>query len=335
MDQKHTYFGDRYKARDDETVNNTTASILAFPKQDFSSAQDKPSSSSEGILSNTLENPVSKKTTPAKQPVVTPELLKDLQSLSKTELRKKYSRESNSHKNRKSQCKKNGGTFADEFDKFCEFLLLVGVCPGPDKWTLDRIDNNNPDYFPGGVRWANAKTQNNNKSDTKFLTYKGKTQPLTAWAEETGQKPDTLRKRLNRGWPDHEVIWGRPKVAKSSSGSSNQTTWRDLIPGRDPDSYRKLEAAYQQSSQRNHTGVESRQCWLGAVAVQHLSLLKEELVDLDFAGAADPELQFQYDFWEEIVRRINQSLALTIGASISDYPHIQKGRKVGRISWCE
>ena len=126
-------------------MSNNTASILAFPKQDFSTPQDKHASSSEVTLSNTLENPVSKKTTPAKQPVVTAELLEDLQNLSKTELRKKYSREANSHKNRKSYCKNNDGTFADEFAVFSNFLLLVGVCPGPGKWTLDRIEASRSD----------------------------------------------------------------------------------------------------------------------------------------------------------------------------------------------
>ena len=151
-------------------MSNYTASILEFPQQKFSSVQDKCSSSSGESLSCSKENPVEKKITGEleglDQPIITDQLLHDLKTLSSTKLRKKYSREANSHKNRKSACKNAGGKFSPEFAEFRSFLRHVGVIPTTGKWTLDRIDNTNPCYFPGGVRWASAKTQNNNKSDT-------------------------------------------------------------------------------------------------------------------------------------------------------------------------
>ena len=313
---------------------SSSAKIVEFPLAGFSGGQDKSTSDSEESLSNSSENPCCEKTTPAKQPLVTPELLDDLQSLSKTELRKKYSREANSHKNRKADCNKSGASFADEFAIFSDFLTLVGVCPGPGKWTLDRIDNENPDYFPGGVRWANAKTQNNNKSDTILLSDKGVTRPLTEWAEIEGTAPDTMRKRHQRGWSDHEVIYGRPK-SRPARKSKALSDWKRLIPDRPLESYEALEARYQLSRQPYYAGSrrESRQCWLAAVAIQHIEALKPEMEDNWHAESDDPALDYQYDCWRATLDRINGELAATTGGSVSNYPHVFKGRKTGRLRW--
>jgi hypothetical protein len=133
----------------------------------------------------------------------------DLVHLSATKLRKKYHREYNSFRNMSPRAKEHGGTVDPEFKTFKGFLSHVGPCPGPD-FTLDRIDNENRDYGPDLVRWADKKTQNNNKGDTVFLTDSdGTKRPLTEWAQRTGQKANTLRGRCRSGWSDTEVIHGR------------------------------------------------------------------------------------------------------------------------------
>lgn len=95
---------------------------------------------------------------------------------------------------------------APEFEKFREFLRLVGPMPAGPKYTLDRLKNEERTYGPGLVEWRTPKQQANNRSTTIFLTHDGTTLPLTEWAERTGQKPDTLRKRRRRGLSDSEII---------------------------------------------------------------------------------------------------------------------------------
>jgi hypothetical protein len=80
---------------------------------------------------------------------------------------------------------------------FPAFLAGVGERPTA-KHTLDRIDNNRG-YEPGNVRWATRKEQAHNMRKTRSLTHQGRTQSLTAWAEEIGVVPSTLQYRLGAG----------------------------------------------------------------------------------------------------------------------------------------
>jgi hypothetical protein len=64
-----------------------------------------------------------------------------------------------------------------------------------DELTIDRIDNNKG-YSPENCRWADMKTQQNNRSYNKLLTYNGKTQNVKEWAEELGINYKTLWNRL-------------------------------------------------------------------------------------------------------------------------------------------
>lgn len=65
--------------------------------------------------------------------------------------------------------------------------------------TLDRIDSNK-DYSPDNCRWVTPKEQSNHMSSNHMLTFNGKTQSLTLWAEELGIEKSTLSGRINRGW---------------------------------------------------------------------------------------------------------------------------------------
>lgn len=94
---------------------------------------------------------------------------------------------------------------------FPEFLRGVGKRPGP-AYTLERIDNSSG-YLPGNVRWATRKEQANNQRKTHLLTFQGKTQSLTAWAEELGLVPSTLQYRLNQGGMSVEQALSTPRRA--------------------------------------------------------------------------------------------------------------------------
>lgn len=82
---------------------------------------------------------------------------------------------------------------------FESFLRDMGEAPSLNH-TLNRIDNDGS-YTPENCCWATRKEQSNNRCDTKFYTYKGKTKSRVQWSEELNIHPDTLRNRIDRsGW---------------------------------------------------------------------------------------------------------------------------------------
>lgn len=76
---------------------------------------------------------------------------------------------------------------------FKNWAMLNGY---KDGLTLDRIDNNKG-YSPDNCRWVTMKTQCNNTRRNHLITYKGKTQSLSAWCRELGLNYSTVRARLN------------------------------------------------------------------------------------------------------------------------------------------
>jgi hypothetical protein len=81
------------------------------------------------------------------------------------------------------------------FHSFEDFLVDMGRCP-PGR-SLDRRDVNG-DYNASNCRWATAKEQARNTRRTRNLTLNGKTQCLSAWAEDLGICPTTLWERLSK-----------------------------------------------------------------------------------------------------------------------------------------
>lgn len=78
----------------------------------------------------------------------------------------------------------------------------MGDWPGSN-YDLDRIDNDG-NYCKENCRWVTHKENCKNRGGrrpTRLYTFDGKTMCIADWARELGIAPQSLQKRLNKGWP--------------------------------------------------------------------------------------------------------------------------------------
>lgn len=87
------------------------------------------------------------------------------------------------------------------FQSFMQWAKQSGYDPSLKflKCSLDRIDANK-DYSPDNCRWVDWETQQNNRRDTKKISYKGEQKTLAQFAKEYGIHSSTLRSRIKAGW---------------------------------------------------------------------------------------------------------------------------------------
>lgn len=69
----------------------------------------------------------------------------------------------------------------------------------PEGYSIDRIDNDRG-YSPDNCRWISSKENCRNQERSRMITWRAKTQCLSAWAEELGIPMKTLHFRLTKGW---------------------------------------------------------------------------------------------------------------------------------------
>ena len=87
---------------------------------------------------------------------------------------------------------------------FENFYSDMGVCP--NGMSIDRIDVNG-DYCPENCRWADSKTQSNNKRNSIKITYNGISESLNYWSNVTGISKDTLYARFHVGkWSAEKAL---------------------------------------------------------------------------------------------------------------------------------
>lgn len=98
----------------------------------------------------------------------------------------------------------------ERWENYDNFVEDMGFCP--EGLTLDRIDGNGH-YEPGNCRWVDRKAQARNRKNNNFLTYEGRTQTITDWADEIGISPSGISYRLRTGSSVEEAL--SPELRRS------------------------------------------------------------------------------------------------------------------------
>lgn len=88
------------------------------------------------------------------------------------------------------------------FTNFENWALRNGY---KENLSLDRI-NNDLNYSPDNCRWVDRVTQQRNRTDNVWITYKGMTKCIAEWSEITGLSFDCISYRFKNNWTPEEII---------------------------------------------------------------------------------------------------------------------------------
>lgn len=105
------------------------------------------------------------------------------------------------------QFKDYGGrniSYDPEWSEFPKFLSSVGEKPFPEA-SLDRI-NNDGNYEPSNVRWADRHTQRINSRQITEVTIDGRTMRIMEWCKEYGIAIGSVHRRMKRGMTVVEAL---------------------------------------------------------------------------------------------------------------------------------
>ena len=91
--------------------------------------------------------------------------------------------------------------------------------PRPDGFSLNRIDNDG-NYEPGNVEWADKVTQANNTRWNRMVTLRGETMTMAQWARSADLPYDLVAGRIFCGWSEEEALTTPPRLAANEKVSA-------------------------------------------------------------------------------------------------------------------
>lgn len=96
----------------------------------------------------------------------------------------------------------------NDFENFYSWSIENGYSEG---LSIDRIDSNG-DYEPNNCRWADIKTQNNNKSNNVIIELNGIRKTLAEWSEYFGINYKLVKDRYHKGKQGFELFVSKQKA---------------------------------------------------------------------------------------------------------------------------
>lgn len=103
----------------------------------------------------------------------------------------------------------------ESYINFRDWALVNGWEPG---LSLDRIDNNK-DYCPENCTWSTVIEQANNRSNNRYLAYRGETDTMANWSRRTGIPYWELQRRLDKAGMSIEEALSMPYKEKRGKKS--------------------------------------------------------------------------------------------------------------------
>lgn len=134
------------------------------------------------------------------------EFRETIASLTRQQLRDRFQKEANSHRAMLRRAKLDVTLkVAERWKDFPAFLEDMGPKPHP-KWSIDRIDTHRREYGPGLCRWADLKTQSENRPTTRWVVLDGQTITAAELARRACRPPSSVYAALDRQISPDEIM---------------------------------------------------------------------------------------------------------------------------------